>query len=108
VNRTTAVVSTTAEWHPTSRGENRLRDGIRLGLHPPGGKPGNSYGATMYRDTEQSYGDWTLDVYEANGQWHCDYWHRSDPKRGGTKQSRKKSECVEQAKLAIDNIEACR
>lgn len=61
----------------------------------------------MYRDTEQSYGDWTLDVYQVDdqGDWHVDYWLRGHPHTGGMVSSRKKKDAMAMAKEAIAAIE---
>jgi hypothetical protein len=59
------------------------------------------------RDTEESYRDWMLDVYQSyvDGAWVCDYWSRSDARRGGTVRDRKRAGAVNQAKKAIDDLE---
>lgn len=62
----------------------------------------------MYRDTEQSYGNWTLDVYQSvhTGEWCVDYHHRFDltQERGHVSGKRRK-EVVRLAEQAIDRAE---
>ena len=61
----------------------------------------------MYRDTEQSYGDYTLDVFEsADGvNWICSWWARSDPGRCGKTVNHRRKEAIRLAKEEIDRDE---
>lgn len=62
----------------------------------------------MYRDTEQSYGNWTLDVYQSvhTGEWCVDYWHRFDlTHERGHVTGRRRKEVVAAAEKAIDAAE---
>jgi len=57
----------------------------------------------MFRETEQAYRDYTLDVYEANGLWHCDYWKPgNDDGIRGTISDRKRKVVVAEAERRID------
>lgn len=58
----------------------------------------------MYRDTEQAYRSWTLDVYEGNRVWHVDFWYSG--LFGSFRLSRhRRKEAVTAAKEWIDAIE---
>ena len=61
----------------------------------------------MYRDTEQSYGEYTLDVYQScvDGLWVCEWWKRSYPEECGKIRSRRKQDAICAAKLAIEGLE---
>lgn len=64
----------------------------------------------MYRDTEQSYRGWTLDVYQLedqdHGAWYCDYWKLCAA--GGSVSSRRRRDAVAEAKRWIDRIVAAK
>jgi len=59
------------------------------------------------RDTEQSYCDWTLDVFQSvhDGRWCCDFWHRSKPYLCGSACAAKRREAISQAKAMIAKIQ---
>lgn len=58
----------------------------------------------MYLDTEQTYGDFTLDVFPSANEkeWICAWWARSDPLLHGITRSVKRKEAVRLAKEQID------
>jgi hypothetical protein len=57
----------------------------------------------MYRDTEQSYQGFTLDIFDlAKGGWQCDWWERSNPDNCGTIKTDRRKLAIQQAKDAID------
>jgi hypothetical protein len=59
----------------------------------------------MYRDTEQAYGRWTLDVYQHGDQWHCDWWDRMKPFVCGSVVNRRRAEAIRLAKAQCDEKE---
>jgi len=60
----------------------------------------------MYTDTEQAYGDWTLDVFQdRDGQWNCDWWHRMKPHLRGTVVRQRRKDAISEAKRAIDAMQ---
>lgn len=57
----------------------------------------------MFRDSEQSYGDFTLDVYERLDRgWQCDWWERGKPNNCGSVQADKRKVAIVTAKRIID------
>lgn len=63
----------------------------------------------MYRDTEQAYGNWTLDVYQSvhTGEWCVDYWHNFDlTHERGQVRSRRRKDAVRLAEQAVRRAEA--
>lgn len=58
----------------------------------------------MYRDTEQSYRAFTLDVFElSEGGWQCDWWERGNPENCGTTRADRRKEAILRAKNEIDS-----
>jgi hypothetical protein len=63
----------------------------------------------VYHDTEQSYLDFTLDVYEWTDSegvswWVVDWWKRYAPGVCGQEKAKKKRDAVEKAKEAIRRL----
>lgn len=58
----------------------------------------------MYRDTEQSYGDFTLDVYEGEGEWVVDWWKRSQADVCGQAKRQRRKDAVDMAKEQINKV----
>lgn len=59
----------------------------------------------MYRDTEQDYKGWTLDVFQSvqDDAWICDYWNRYGPEKGSVRGQRRR-EVIAEAQAAIDRV----
>ncbi len=57
----------------------------------------------MHCDTEQAYGNYTLDVYQSreSGEWFCDWWKSGTDKGRGTTSGRRRREVVAEAKRRI-------
>lgn len=58
------------------------------------------------RDTEQSYGDFTLDVYQSriDDAWICEWWHRGTPSIEGKVRARRRKEAIAIAKQEIEKV----
>ena len=59
----------------------------------------------MYRDTEQSYGSFTFDVYETKGAWIVDWHWRNDSHVCGQVRDRKRKEAIRLARLKCDEVD---
>jgi hypothetical protein len=57
------------------------------------------------RDSEQSFGSYTLDVYEGDGEWICDWWERSKPDNCGQVKAKRRKVVISRAKAFIDERE---
>lgn len=59
----------------------------------------------MYRDSEQSYGSFTLDTYQTEkGLWACDWWRRGQPDICGVVYAPRRKDAVARAKMEIDAL----
>lgn len=62
----------------------------------------------MYRDSEQSFGDYTFDVYMScthPGMWICDWWLRSNPAINGEAKAMQRKQAVYIAEQQIKELQ---
>ena len=58
----------------------------------------------MYKDTEQAYKGWTLDVYQnTDGMWVVDGWVSGIAKSGFSLTGKKRKEVICSAKVIVDS-----